>query len=318
MKKNLIIIAICSCLLILFIGIIINLKPTNQKTTTQNHTTEKPNLPTHLDNLSNPTQHSTNKPNAVESLQNTPKWQNDVLIIDENPLLNHDEKIDKLLSLLTQYQQDDVAIEGILQTLATYTPTKAILNIIPYLHSNNPRIQATAVAGLHNAMFLTEDEEKQRQSLENLDKLREQVAPAINQLYDNPNTSESVKKAILSSYALTNPSPQDSEKMLKSLLNTGTLDSNSSAYLGNILLNSETNTAKLLADIQQFSAVEQEKIVQNLGTNIVANPAVVSILSNEQKQALKSFVENNLPIDKSSENLHNIDIYRHTLEQLSQ
>lgn len=248
MKKNLIIIAICSCLLILFIGIIINLKPTNQKTTTQNHTTEKPNLPTHLDNFSNPTQHSTNKPNAVESLQNTPKWQNDVLIIDENPLLNHDEKIDKLLSLLTQYQQDDVAIEGILQTLATYTPTKAIL----------------------------------------------------------------------SSYALTNPSPQDSEKMLTSLLNTGTLDSNSSAYLGNILLNSKTNTTKLLADIQQFSAVEQEKIVQNLGTNIVANPAVVSILSNEQKQALKSFVENNLPSDKSSENLHNIDIYRHTLEQLSQ
>lgn len=311
MNKNVILIIGGLCLLSLCI-FLVALKPNDSQTVVYPSSNElaTTNLASQvLPNMTSPIIH-TGEP---EPTLNLTKWQRDLLMIDENPLLNSDKKIDKLLALLNQYKDDDVAVEAILQALANHTPSKAIGDILPYLQAKNPRIQATALASLHNAMFLTEDEEKQQQSFAHLDKLRETIAPAVNILYDNPETSDAVKQAILASYALTNANPTDTQKMLNNLANQGVLDSNSSAYLADILLNAELNNPQVLATIEQFAKPEQEKIIQRLGTNVLANPAVLQTLSDTQKQTLKTFVENNPPHDKSAENVHSLDLYNSLL-----
>lgn len=311
MNKNVILIGIGLFLLSLSI-FLIALKPNDRKTVVYPSSNElaTTNLASQvLPNMTSPIIH-TGEPKPTLNLT---KWQNDLLMIDENPLLNTDKKIDNLLALLNQYKDDDLAVEAILQALANHTPTKAISDILPYLQAKNPRIQATALASLHNAMFLTKDEEKQQQSFAHLDKLRETIAPAVNALYDNPETSDAVKQAILSSYALTNANPTDTQKMLNNLANKGVLDSNSSAYLADVLLNNELNNPQVLATIEQFAKPEQEKIIQRLGTNIMANPEVLQTLSDEQKQTLKTFIENNPPHDKSPENLHSLELYQNIL-----
>lgn len=310
MNKN--VIAIGLSLLLLFF--LFALKPSHDMNIINPVSTTLPttNLASQVVPTITPSTINQNVSNPEPTL-NLTKWQSDLLMIDENPLLNSDKKIDKLLALLSQYKDDDLALEAILQTLANYTPSKAISDILPYLQAKNPRIQATALASLHNAMFLTEDEEKQQQSFAHLDKLRETIAPAVNALYDNPETSDAVKQAILSSYALTNANPTDTQKMLNNLANQGVLESNSSAYLADILLNGELNNPQVLATIEQFAKPEQEKIIQRLGTNIMANPEVLQTLSDKQKQTLKTFIENNPPHDKSPENLHSLELYQNIL-----
>jgi hypothetical protein len=139
-----------------------------------------------------------------------PKWAQSMMDINDNSAYSQENKIQKLVELLKQNETNAEALSAILITLTALNPIEAADEIIPYLKNPNPKVQsAAALAVLNNASLLTKQEHELKHSLPQNEAVRRRIANAVNQLKADPNTTNEVKQALISTYTVANPSLKD-------------------------------------------------------------------------------------------------------------
>ncbi|EOR06648.1 HEAT repeat domain-containing protein [Acinetobacter tandoii] len=138
-----------------------------------------------------------------------PKWAQSMMDINDNSAYSQEDKIQKLVELLKQNETNPEALSAILITLTALNPIEAADEIIPYLKNPNPKVQSAALAVLNNASLLTKQEHELKHSLPHNEAVRRRIANAVNQLKADPNTTNEVKQALISTYTVANPSLKD-------------------------------------------------------------------------------------------------------------
>ena len=138
-----------------------------------------------------------------------PKWAQSMMDINDNSAYSQENKIQKLVELLKQNETNAEALSAILITLTALNPIEAADEIIPYLKNPNPKVQSAALAVLNNASLLTKQEHELKHSLPQNEAVRRRIANAVNQLKADPNTTNEVKQALISTYTVANPSLKD-------------------------------------------------------------------------------------------------------------
>lgn len=138
-----------------------------------------------------------------------PKWAQSMMDINDNSAYSQENKIQKLVELLKQNETNPEALSAILITLTALNPIEAADEIIPYLKNTNPKVQSAALAVLNNASLLTKQEHELKHSLPQNEAVRRRIANAVNQLKADPNTTNEVKQALISTYTVANPSLKD-------------------------------------------------------------------------------------------------------------
>jgi hypothetical protein len=138
-----------------------------------------------------------------------PKWAQSMMDINDNSAYSQENKIQKLVELLKQNETNPEALSAILITLTALNPIEAADEIIPYLKNSNPKVQSAALAVLNNASLLTKQEHELKHSLPQNEAVRRRIANAVNQLKADPNTTNEVKQALISTYTVANPSLKD-------------------------------------------------------------------------------------------------------------
>jgi hypothetical protein len=138
-----------------------------------------------------------------------PKWAQSMMDINDNSAYSQENKIQKLVELLKQNETNPEALSAILITLTALNPIEAADEIIPYLKNPNPKVQSAALAVLNNASLLTKQEHELKHSLPHNEAVRRRIANAVNQLKADPNTTNEVKQALISTYTVANPSLKD-------------------------------------------------------------------------------------------------------------
>ena len=138
-----------------------------------------------------------------------PKWAQSMMDINDNSAYSQEDKIQKLVELLKQNETNPEALSAILITLTALNPIEAADEIIPYLKNPNPKVQSAALAVLNNASLLTKQEHELKHSLPQNEAVRRRIANAVNQLKADPNTTNEVKQALISTYTVANPSLKD-------------------------------------------------------------------------------------------------------------
>lgn len=138
-----------------------------------------------------------------------PKWAQSMMDINDNSAYSQENKIQKLVDLLKQNETNPEALSAILITLTALNPIEAADEIIPYLKNPNPKVQSAALAVLNNASLLTKQEHELKHSLPQNEAVRRRIANAVNQLKADPNTTNEVKQALISTYTVANPSLKD-------------------------------------------------------------------------------------------------------------
>lgn len=260
---------------------------------------------------------STGQASPVTINVTMPEWALQMNNINENPAFPKETKIKKLDELLDKNTNNPQAIQGILQTLSQHNPVEAVDQILPYLKNPNEAIQNAALSSLNNSMLLTDQEQADKKSNAEFDSLRGKIPLAVNTLFNAPDTSDNMKKAIISGYMTTNDNPADTRKMTHSIIQQGSLNDNTAAYMANALIQSSTNTKDLIVQISTLPNVEQEKIIAGLGNNILNNNNVVSVLDQQQRQALKSYILAHPPESRQNpEKADQLDAWRHIVDIL--
>lgn len=127
-----------------------------------------------------------------------PKWAKRMIAINNNPAYSREDKISKLVALLKQNESNPDALYSILISLTVLNPIEAADAVIPYLKNTNPRVQIAAFGVLHNASLPTQKEHKLKHSLSENEAIRKRIAEAINELKENPLTTDEVKQALIS------------------------------------------------------------------------------------------------------------------------
>ncbi len=135
-----------------------------------------------------------------------PKWAKSMIAINDNPAYSREDKIPKLVALLKQNESNPDALNAILISLTVLNPIEAADDVIPYLKNTNPKVQCAALGVLHNASLLTQKEHELKRSLSENEAVRKRIAEAVNELKVDPNTTDEVKQALISTYTVTNPS----------------------------------------------------------------------------------------------------------------
>jgi hypothetical protein len=246
-----------------------------------------------------------------------PAWVLQMNNINENPAFSRETKIKKLAELLDKNVNNLQAIQGILQALSQHNPVEAVDQILPYLKNPNEAIQNAALTALNNSMLLTDQEQAVKKSNAEFDRLRGKIPLAVNTLFDASDTSDNLKKAIISGYMTTNDNPEDTRKMTHTIIQQGSLNDTTAAYLASALIQRSTNTKDLITQISKLPNVEQEKIIAGLGNNILNNDNVVSVLDQQQRQALKSYILAHPPESRQNpEKADQLDAWRHTVNVL--
>ena len=138
-----------------------------------------------------------------------PKWAQSMMDINDNSAYSQENKIQKLVELLKQYDTNPEDLSAILITLTALNPIEAADEIIPYLKNTNPKVQSAALAVLNNASLLTKQEHELKHSLPQNEAVRRRIANAVNQLKADPNTTNEVKQALILTYTVANPSLKD-------------------------------------------------------------------------------------------------------------
>lgn len=260
---------------------------------------------------------STGQASPVTINVTMPEWALQMNNINENPAFPKETKIKKLDELLDKNTNNPQAIQGILQTLSQHNPVEAVDQILPYLKNPNEAIQNAALSSLNNSMLLTDQEQADKKSNAEFDSLRGKIPLAVNTLFNAPDTSDNMKKAIISGYMTTNDNPEDTRKMTHSIIQQGSLNDNTTAYMANALIQPSTNTKDLIVQISTLPNVEQEKIIAGLGNNILNNDNVVTVLDQQQRQALKSYILAHPPESRQNpEKADQLDAWRHIVDIL--
>lgn len=127
-----------------------------------------------------------------------PAWAQAMIEIENNPFYNREKKIEKLIILLKQNQDNQQALHNVLIALTAYHPLEAMDDLMPYLDSDDPNVQILTLGALANASLLTEKEHQLKRALpENVLK-RRKINEAIKKVQNNPQTSAVVKQALSS------------------------------------------------------------------------------------------------------------------------
>lgn len=134
-----------------------------------------------------------------------PKWAKSMMGINDHSAYSREDKIKKLVELLKQNESNPDALSGILISLTALNPIEAADNIIPYLNNPNPKVQSAALGVLNNASLLTQKEHELKRSLPEHEAVRKRIAEAVNKLKSDPNLTDEVKQALISTYTATHP-----------------------------------------------------------------------------------------------------------------
>ena len=161
---------------------------------------------------------STGQALTVTNNVTMPEWALQMNNINENPAFSRETKIKKLIELLDKNANNPQAIQGILQALSQHNPVEAVDQILPYLKNPNEAIQNAALTALNNSMLLTDQEQAAKKSNAEFDSLRGKIPLAVNAVFDAPDTSDNMKKAIISGFMTTNDNPEDTRKMTHSII----------------------------------------------------------------------------------------------------
>lgn len=232
----------------------------------------------------------------LSEMNGLPQWAKVLTDIDNNPLYTREVKIEKLKELLKKNNGNLDELEQVLVSLSKYNAIEAADDIIPFLEHSDPRIQSAAIGALNNAVIPSEQELKQPIA-ENVQK-RQHISKAVNTLLEKHELNEDVKQALVSSYAGTNPSIEDTRKMTNEIVSQSTISDNEAAYLATTLLNGK-DVIKTINHLNTKDAAFKESVISSLGSNILENPATTSIPTPEQKKALTEFIQNNPPSSKN-------------------
>lgn len=260
---------------------------------------------------------STGQASPVTINVTMPEWALQMNNINENPAFPKETKIKKLDELLDKNTNNPQAIQGILQTLSQHNPVEAVDQILPYLKNPNEAIQNVALTALNNSMLLTDQEQAAKKSNAEFDRLRGKIPLAVNALFDAPDTSEDMKKAIISGYMTTHDNPEDTRKMTHTIIQQGSLNNTTATYLASALMQPTANSKELITQISTLPNVEQEKIIAGLSNNILNNDNVVTVLDQQQRQALKSYMLAHPPKSRQNpEKADQLDAWRHTVDVL--
>ena len=137
-----------------------------------------------------------NPPNLTYEM--SPKWAKSLIVINDSPTYSREDKIQKLVDLLKKNESNPDALYSILISLAVLNPIEVADTVIPYLKNKSPKVQSAAFGVLHNASLLTQKEHELKHSLSENEAVRKRIAEAINELKENPLTTDEVKQALIS------------------------------------------------------------------------------------------------------------------------
>lgn len=259
----------------------------------------------------------TDQASQVTNNVTMPEWALQMNNINENPAFSRETKIKKLAELLDKNVNNLQAIQGLLQALSQHNPVEAVDQILPYLKNPNEVIQNAALSALNNSMLLTDQEQAAKKSNAEFDRLRGKIPLAVNALFDAPDASEDMKKAIISGYMTTNNNPEDTRKMIHTIIQQGSLNDTTATYLASALMQPTANSKELITQISKLPNVEQEKMIAGLGNNILNKDNVVSVLDQQQRQALKNYILAHPPESRQNpEKADQLDAWRHTVDTL--
>lgn len=245
-----------------------------------------------------------------------PEWAKKLMEINANTAFSREEKIQQLVNLLKQNNDDSQAISGILISLTTLNPIEVVDDIIPYLKNKNAIVQSAALGALNNASLLTPKEHELKQPLsENNDK-RERIAKAVNELKADTNIDEDVKQALISSYSGTNPSLEDSRTMTKEILSQNIVTPNEASYIASSVLNGK-DIIETLKVLSNKDSNMKDTIISSMGASIAENPKVTSTLSTQQKMVLESFIKSNPPQSSGDNFGYQNDQWKNTINVLN-
>lgn len=246
-----------------------------------------------------------------------PKWAQEMMDINNNPTYSREQKIDLLVNLLKKNASDPEALTDILISLTGLNPIEAADDIIPYLQNANPRVQSAALGALNNASLLTQEEHRLKQALPENEQVRKRIAEAVNNLKTDPKTSDNVKQALVSTYAATNRSVEDTKKMNQEILIKDKVSINEASYVASTILNGK-DLADTLKVLNSKSSDMKDSIISSIGASLLDNPNVISALSSEQKAELTNFISKNPPLSSNPNDFsYQNDQWKNTLSVLN-
>jgi len=248
---------------------------------------------------------------------NTVQWLNSLFHINSNLQLNRDRKIIELSNLLEKNKNDPIAVREIMVNLGQLNPVEVIEEILPFLNHEDESVQIATIGALNNAMILTDSELIQKRFISKNDTQRKKIAPAIRNLLQNPQLSSNTQDVILSCYATTNPSIEDTHNMVQSLMNSSSISHNTAGYLASTVLNGKEidNIIKLL---NQKNTEDKNEVLTAINVNIVANPLTLELLDFTAKKKLYDFIIKNPPLDQNGFSLNQSDEWKMALNTLQQ
>jgi hypothetical protein len=257
---------------------------------------------------------------AMEDTQNLPydtppKWAQTMMVINDNPAFSREEKIQKLVELLKQNEMDADALSAILITLTALNPIEAANEVIPYLKNPNARVQSAALGTLNNASLLTEKEHELKRSLPENEVIRKRIAEAVNELKSDPNITDEVKQALISTYTGTNPSLEDTRAINQEILNQDVVSANESSFIASSVLNGKDLSVTLSA-LDKKDANVKDSVISSIGASILENPDIVTVLSPQQREKLINFIRDNPPQSKNESFGYQNDQWNNTLNIL--
>lgn len=244
-----------------------------------------------------------------------PKWAQNMMEINDNTAYSREDKIQKLVELLKQNESNPDALSAILITLTALNPIEAADEIIPYLKNPNPQVQSAALGVLNNASLLTQKEHELKRSLPENDAIRQRIAEAVNELKADPNTTNEVKQALISTYTATNPSLKDTQAMNQEILNQDTISTNESSFVASSVLNGKELSGTLTA-LGKKDATVKDSVISSIGVSLAENSSVVSALSSQQRAELMSFIRDNPPQSTGDDFGYQKDQWNNTLNIL--
>lgn len=244
-----------------------------------------------------------------------PKWAQSMMAINDNSAYSREDKIEKLVELLKQNESNPDALSGILISLTALNPIEAADDVIPYLNNPNPKVQSAALGVLNNASLLTQKEHELKRSLPENEAVRKRIAEAVNKLKSDPNLTEEVKQALISTYTATNPSLKDTQAMNQEILSKDVISTNESSFIASTVLNGK-EVSGTLTGLSKKDAAVKDSVISSIGASLSENSDVISTLSPQQRTELMNFIRNNPPQSSGDDYGFQKDQWNNTLNLL--
>ncbi len=133
---------------------------------------------------------------------------------------NREKQIDDLRAFFESQPTDEKQIFDHILEAAYLNPIEISTDISPYLNSKNIKIQTVALSALNNAMVPSQTEVNNPDFIDHGRRdLRNEIGKQVNELFSKTDNDE-IKQKVISIYDSTNPSKEDTQKMVNYVLET--------------------------------------------------------------------------------------------------